>query len=172
MIRRPPRSTLFPYTTLFRSLHRLGRVELLSPELARSERGGLGRIGRAQGEADRFGGGCGAVEALQHHEPAARLHARFGFLDRLALDDLNFGAGEQRAGVSILVGLLCGGGALRGASGFRRRAAGGLPREEYDSRQQKSAKQEADGRPVTHNKFSRYDKSFQAMFASTLGPRR
>src|SRR3989454_4573043 len=25
MIRRPPRSTLFPYTTLFRSRHRLGR---------------------------------------------------------------------------------------------------------------------------------------------------
>src|SRR5258708_31841970 len=25
MIRRPPRSTLFPYTTLFRSLHRLER---------------------------------------------------------------------------------------------------------------------------------------------------
>src|SRR5947208_6647564 len=25
MIRRPPRSTLFPYTTLFRSLHRVGR---------------------------------------------------------------------------------------------------------------------------------------------------
>src|SRR3712207_6852288 len=25
MIRRPPRSTLFPYTTLFRSLHRLQR---------------------------------------------------------------------------------------------------------------------------------------------------
>src|SRR2546430_5187798 len=28
MIRRPPRSTLFPYTTLFRSL-RAGRIELL-----------------------------------------------------------------------------------------------------------------------------------------------
>src|SRR5256885_12289435 len=26
MIRRPPRSTLFPYTTLFRSLHSAGRV--------------------------------------------------------------------------------------------------------------------------------------------------
>src|SRR3712207_6862403 len=26
MIRRPPRSTLFPYTTLFRSLHRRGSV--------------------------------------------------------------------------------------------------------------------------------------------------
>src|SRR2546427_7873517 len=29
MIRRPPRSTLFPYTTLFRSLHRLDRLELV-----------------------------------------------------------------------------------------------------------------------------------------------
>src|SRR2546430_2836086 len=28
MIRRPPRSTLFPYTTLFRSLHHLGDGEL------------------------------------------------------------------------------------------------------------------------------------------------
>src|SRR5256885_9393408 len=27
MIRRPPRSTLFPYTTLFRSVARLGRLE-------------------------------------------------------------------------------------------------------------------------------------------------
>src|SRR5258707_11697088 len=27
MIRRPPRSTLFPYTTLFRSLHLVGRIE-------------------------------------------------------------------------------------------------------------------------------------------------
>src|SRR3712207_6957468 len=32
MIRRPPRSTLFPYTTLFRSLLRKG--ELLRPKLA------------------------------------------------------------------------------------------------------------------------------------------
>src|SRR2546427_2066963 len=29
MIRRPPRSTLFPYTTLFRSLRRDGRLERL-----------------------------------------------------------------------------------------------------------------------------------------------
>src|SRR2546430_7975075 len=29
MIRRPPRSTLFPYTTLFRSLHVDGSVDLL-----------------------------------------------------------------------------------------------------------------------------------------------
>src|SRR2546427_11511648 len=42
MIRRPPRSTLFPYTTLFRSRHALeravlaepGRVELVAGEVA------------------------------------------------------------------------------------------------------------------------------------------
>src|SRR2546430_6965196 len=31
MIRRPPRSTLFPYTTLFRSKERLGREGLFDP---------------------------------------------------------------------------------------------------------------------------------------------
>src|SRR5256885_9767957 len=36
MIRRPPRSTLFPYTTLFRSieLHRLRRVRMLGAVVA------------------------------------------------------------------------------------------------------------------------------------------
>src|SRR5256885_17066176 len=32
MIRRPPRSTLFPYTTLFRSGHRFHRVQTEIPE--------------------------------------------------------------------------------------------------------------------------------------------
>src|SRR5688572_32314416 len=41
MIRRPPRSTLFPYTTLFRSLHHLPPLHVLFPE----ERGVLlGRV--------------------------------------------------------------------------------------------------------------------------------
>src|SRR5258705_4358902 len=42
MIRRPPRSTLFPYTTLFRSLHRadrdaehLGNLRILQPVVLR-----------------------------------------------------------------------------------------------------------------------------------------
>src|SRR2546430_12320683 len=38
MIRRPPRSTLFPYTTLFRSLQRFGQgrhgLAVLEPQLA------------------------------------------------------------------------------------------------------------------------------------------
>src|SRR3712207_9588433 len=34
MIRRPPRSTLFPYTTLFRSERQASALESLEPELA------------------------------------------------------------------------------------------------------------------------------------------
>src|SRR3712207_9012794 len=32
MIRRPPRSTLFPYTTLFRSVHRHGKLGRIADE--------------------------------------------------------------------------------------------------------------------------------------------
>src|SRR2546427_2455465 len=35
MIRRPPRSTLFPYTTLFRSQDRRGQRDRLAPDPAR-----------------------------------------------------------------------------------------------------------------------------------------
>src|SRR5690242_21088674 len=45
MIRRPPRSTLFPYTTLFRSQGRL-----------RADRGGLRRLARAGPAADAVSG--------------------------------------------------------------------------------------------------------------------
>src|SRR3712207_8203097 len=41
MIRRPPRSTLFPYTTLFRSV---GRIDVQQPKLARAQ----GRMFSAQ----------------------------------------------------------------------------------------------------------------------------
>src|SRR2546429_9997403 len=44
MIRRPPRSTLFPYTTLFRSLHQ--KVEQFCPRSAiPPEDGGIDAIG-------------------------------------------------------------------------------------------------------------------------------
>src|SRR2546422_6830553 len=35
MIRRPPRSTLFPYTTLFRSQSKIGKCSGFSPERSR-----------------------------------------------------------------------------------------------------------------------------------------
>src|SRR5256884_9604403 len=41
MIRRPPRSTLFPYTTLFRSRKPIGPTIFTSPPKARSSLGGL-----------------------------------------------------------------------------------------------------------------------------------
>src|SRR2546422_7596242 len=44
MIRRPPRSTLFPYTTLFRSVLDLGRIDLKRvrvPSAAQLDRGGV-----------------------------------------------------------------------------------------------------------------------------------
>src|SRR3712207_8712050 len=52
MIRRPPRSTLFPYTTLFRSLHRVAVVELFS-----QRRGDLLAIPRLEPRNDPLGGG-------------------------------------------------------------------------------------------------------------------
>src|SRR3712207_8459475 len=46
MIRRPPRSTLFPYTTLFRSQKRPGglAVDLVGVAQARFERARVGRV--------------------------------------------------------------------------------------------------------------------------------
>src|SRR2546422_8631346 len=47
MIRRPPRSTLFPYTTLFRSV--LDEVRLRKPGVSPgADRGGLGRERESQ----------------------------------------------------------------------------------------------------------------------------
>src|SRR2546422_11515211 len=43
MIRRPPRSTLFPYTTLFRSVPHDLELELLPPEHAALDEGGVQR---------------------------------------------------------------------------------------------------------------------------------
>src|SRR2546430_10658077 len=60
MIRRPPRSTLFPYTTLFRSPAHHG---LLATAVSR----GLHPARRAGGD-----GGRGATPAYQEGHPAAR----------------------------------------------------------------------------------------------------
>src|SRR3712207_7234543 len=55
MIRRPPRSTLFPYTTLFRSAGHLGLRHLVGPA-RRLEIGPGDALGRVQG--------AGAIERL------------------------------------------------------------------------------------------------------------
>src|SRR3712207_8729751 len=56
MIRRPPRSTLFPYTTLFRSAHRAPRLRLgvgLGPQHARRHEDAAVGDGREDGAVDR-----------------------------------------------------------------------------------------------------------------------
>src|SRR2546430_5078726 len=55
MIRRPPRSTLFPYTTLFRSRQRDERQ--LSRRRRRIEQR-AGRNNEVGGTGDYYGGGC------------------------------------------------------------------------------------------------------------------
>src|SRR3712207_7476418 len=64
MIRRPPRSTLFPYTTLFRSLPRVRVRPALQGRLLLPEPLGLDRPGR------------------QHDQPAARRRSRHAHQDR------------------------------------------------------------------------------------------
>src|SRR3712207_7171319 len=92
MIRRPPRSTLFPYTTLFRS--RLGQPHRLA--------GGGVKVGPAEmrpGDHDRAGGGdqvlvdvllrerrVGAVLAVRSEEHTSELQSRQYLVCRLLLE--------------------------------------------------------------------------------------
>src|SRR3989454_5407689 len=68
MIRRPPRSTLFPYTTLFRSGHRVGILDL-----TQGESGTRGDAATRAAEAER------AARALGVH---LRLNAGLPDADR------------------------------------------------------------------------------------------
>src|SRR3712207_9037654 len=72
MIRRPPRSTLFPYTTLFRSpAAQVGAGREVAADDAVGERGGAGEVLQ-----ERVGGGArrlhdGGRERLEGHREAA-----------------------------------------------------------------------------------------------------
>src|SRR2546422_3324505 len=73
MIRRPPRSTLFPYTTLFRSLERRSR-----PDARRADAGGA--QARPQPFRDRqrrlaLGAGAGDARSEEH-----RLNSSHGYI--------------------------------------------------------------------------------------------
>src|SRR3712207_8934706 len=92
MIRRPPRSTLFPYTTLFRSGRDRGRVP--APRLARLRRGdghecrhGRGR-GRGRGLWAREGGRAAAAPdvAGRSEEHTSELQSRQYLVCRLLLE--------------------------------------------------------------------------------------
>src|SRR2546422_8048069 len=89
MIRRPPRSTLFPYTTLFRShlTHGAGRTQ--SHGAARLERERhLRRVQIEQGprEADAGVPGTECHHALRSEEHTSELQSRLHLVCRLLLE--------------------------------------------------------------------------------------
>src|SRR3712207_8733149 len=68
MIRRPPRSTLFPYTTLFRSLRVDDAAEARHPAVVVDERAGLADDGAFERRADHAAPERAVVVAGDGHE--------------------------------------------------------------------------------------------------------
>src|SRR2546425_3653409 len=84
MIRRPPRSTLFPYTTLFRSGHRAVRVSIGEAGHHRIGRDG---VGAAQGLAGCRQGGIGdGRRARRSEEHTSELQSLAYLVCRLLLE--------------------------------------------------------------------------------------
>src|SRR3712207_4281249 len=87
MIRRPPRSTLFPYTTLFRSADRPGRRRralVLGDDRDAGQGQRLGERPRLRSRAERL------LEALERDGVAPPRHVHAGAVDDL-LEDAHAG---------------------------------------------------------------------------------
>src|SRR2546427_2877724 len=90
MIRRPPRSTLFPYTTLFRSQHKLGGAgpqgsDGHPPVFFKAVEGQLQRIGHiADGKVDEYDEKNGMV--LRSEEHTSELQSQSNLVCRLLLE--------------------------------------------------------------------------------------
>src|SRR3712207_8096778 len=94
MIRRPPRSTLFPYTTLFRSdLHRLVGERALAVDGDE----GLGVGGVAVGHEPRDRVDLDAQVGVDDH------HARLGIVDRAQGDRKSTRLNSSHANISYAV---------------------------------------------------------------------
>src|SRR3712207_8607710 len=97
MIRRPPRSTLFPYTTLFRSgslddedlllaaAHRLGLPDDAALRQHQESRMGVGPHAEPRGDPGDFAG-TRAFLQLRSEEHTSELPSRQYFVCRLLLD--------------------------------------------------------------------------------------
>src|SRR3712207_7488848 len=94
MIRRPPRSTLFPYTTLFRSERRLDRSRVFMRwRRARSRRCGrrnrLGRSGRGHAAEEDRREQSAHQAILRSEEHTSELQSRQYLVCRLLLEKKN-----------------------------------------------------------------------------------
>src|SRR2546422_8601783 len=91
MIRRPPRSTLFPYTTLFRSQHvahrhvspRVGRLE---PHVALEQLQRHGRVPPRKLRQTKHGAGVVGVGGERSEEHTSELQSRLHLVCRLLLE--------------------------------------------------------------------------------------
>src|SRR3712207_8322248 len=88
MIRRPPRSTLFPYTTLFRSL-RVPRGEERAGPPREADHGPA--LAHRQRRPDRRGGRCGELDGVDRiagrsEEHTSELQSRQYLVCRLLLE--------------------------------------------------------------------------------------
>src|SRR5256885_11990997 len=89
MIRRPPRSTLFPYTTLFRSLRGASDSERQRGRTVRGSSAGGGRVFRGRGDQRRqfATGGIPASTALgRSEEHTSELQSPCNLVCRLLLE--------------------------------------------------------------------------------------
>src|SRR3712207_7236775 len=95
MIRRPPRSTLFPYTTLFRSLTEGRRLGCLLPAPLRHLTKGAGRaaphVGDALAHVQRGDGNLASQQRVAHggrrsEEHTSELQSRQYLVCRLLLE--------------------------------------------------------------------------------------
>src|SRR5438128_9467291 len=95
MIRRPPRSTLFPYTTLFRSLRRAATLDLSLEDGKRYK--------VCEGEQVRVSSRRGSVLAPVRFDPGLRPGLAFlavHFHDEIATNDLTIDAVDPKSGTS------------------------------------------------------------------------
>src|SRR5258707_4233802 len=86
MIRRPPRSTLFPYTTLFRSYHGIGPWYGQFRWNVRKDAGG----------SSLLSAGCHAMDALRSEEHTSELQSRQYLVCRLLLEKNNIPRTERQ----------------------------------------------------------------------------
>src|SRR5258708_31315061 len=95
MIRRPPRSTLFPYTTLFRSEARRGGCEcggvLHSARYRRKPRGGPSGLGAAFAVRDSFCCAACRRRATRSEEHTSELQSPDHLVCRLLLENKKSG---------------------------------------------------------------------------------
>src|SRR3712207_8665111 len=90
MIRRPPRSTLFPYTTLFRSCRHVGHDVAASPSLQHGgeEQDKRLQLGRTRPRHHAGGGGkdCAQLHQARSEEHTSELQSRQYLVCRLLLE--------------------------------------------------------------------------------------